>query len=182
MRQSSKYILRHRRSLLEENQLIPLIGWLVLAPLISGAVCWFVSHPSDLVPAATVATAFGLLLYIGGAVQTRKFDRMTRERSGESICQFARHFRGPEFDPVVVRAAYEMTQEQIGRADLPIRPSDSLNKDYGIVNEDLDDLAADIAEVAHRSLEVDDQNLVCGPVRTVAELVWLLQRQPRLPA
>lgn len=181
MRQSSKQILRHRRSLLERNPPIPLAGWLVLTALISGVVYWFVLHPSHLLPAAVVAVALGLGTHIAAVIETRRFDDMAQERSSESICQFARHFRGPEFDPVVVRAAYEMTQDLIGRADLSIRPSDRLDKDYGIVNEDLDDLAAEIAEVAHRSLEVIAQNPYT-PVRTVADLVRFLQCQPRLPA
>jgi hypothetical protein len=165
-----------------QSQPVTPVGRAIPAALIPGVVFWFVSHPSYLLPAVTIAAVLWLWIHIAGVIRTRRFDRMTRERSGGSICEFARHFRCAYFDPVVVRAVYETTQEQYGRADLPIRPSDSFSADYGIVDEDLDDLAEDIAGLAHRSMEQTDQNPLYGQVQTIADLVYFIQHQPRLSA
>lgn len=163
-----------------QKQPIKPLGWAILAVLITGVVFWFVSEPSRIVPTAVVVTGLWMWIHIDGVRQARRFDRMAIERSGESICEFARHFRSADFDPIVVRAVYETTQELFGRADLPIRPSDSFAADYGIVDEDLDDLGDDIARLAHRSMEQTDQNPLYGHVQTVADLVHFMQYQPRL--
>jgi hypothetical protein len=181
MPKSSKHILKHRRSLKPSQPVAP-VGWTILAALILGVVVWFVSHPSRLLPAVAIVAVLWLWIYFTGLIQTRRFDRMARERSGESICEFARHFRAADFDPVVIRAVYETTQELYGRPDLPIRPSDSFSADYGIVDEDLDDLGEDIAKLAHRSMEQTDQNPLYGQVQTIADLVHFIQYQPRLSA
>jgi hypothetical protein len=65
---------------------------------------------------------------------------------------------------------------------LPIRPSDSFSADYGIVDEDLDDLGKDIARLAQRSMAQTEQNPLYGRVQTVADLVHFIQYQPRLSA
>lgn len=181
MTQSSKHILKHRRSLMP-SQPVTLVSWTLQAALILGVVFWFVSHPAHLIPAIAIVALLWLGIHFAGIIQTRRFDRMARERSGESICEFARHFRGADFDPVVVRAVYETTQELYGRIDLPIRPLDSFSADYGIVGEDLDDLGEDIARLAHRSMEQTDQNPLYGQVQTIADLVHFIQHQPRLSA
>jgi hypothetical protein len=180
MRQSSRQILRYRRSLLQAQPMSPL-GWIILAALFLGIVIWFVLHPLDVLPVATIGGAFWLWIRLAGVVQARKFNRMGRERSGETICQFARHFAGSDFDPVVVRAVYETTQELYGRTDLPIRPSDRFSKDFSVCGEDLHDLCEEVAQLAHRSLEAAEQNPLWGKVHTVAELVRFMQFQSRLP-
>jgi hypothetical protein len=158
------------------------VGWAILATLIVGVVFWFVSQPSHILPAVAISAGLWLWIYIEGIRQTRRFDRMALERTGESICEFARHFRSADFDPILIRAVYETTQEFHGRPDLPIRPSDSFTSDYGILDEDLDDLGDDIARLAHRSMEQTDQNPLYGQLQTVADLVHFMQFQPRLPA
>jgi len=181
MRQSSKQILRQRRKCLQARPVTP-VGWLLLAAFVLGVVAWFVYSPSHIVPTISVVGALWLWCHIARIIQSRRFDRTARARVGESICQFAQHFRGPDFDPVVVRAVYESTQEQYGRTDLPIRPWDRFSEEYGLLGEDIDDLAGDVATLAFRTLEDTDRNPLYGQVETVADLVLFLQFQPRLPA
>jgi hypothetical protein len=164
------------------SQPVTPVGWTILAALILSVVFWFVSYPEHFVPVMAVVAVLWVCIHVMGMIQTRRFDRMARARAGESICEFARHFRSADFDPVVVRAVYETTQELYGRADLPIRPSDSFSADYGIVEEDLDDLGEDIARLAHRSMAQTDRNPLYGQVQTIADLVHFIQHQPRLPA
>ncbi len=133
-----------------------------------------------MLPTAGIVAAFSIFIYIAGIFESWRLDRMAQTRLSESICQFARYFRGPDFDPVLVRAVYESTQELSGRADVPIRPADRFSEEFGIVDEDLDDLAADVASLAYRSFEHTDRNPLYGQVRTIADLIRFLQHQPRL--
>jgi hypothetical protein len=101
-------------------------------------------------------------------------------RAGESICTFARAFDRRVVDAWVIRATYEEVQAHFGRSveRFPVRATDRLVEDLGIVNEDLDALAEDVAHRTGRSLENAEQSPVMN-VNTVADLVLFLNHQPR---
>jgi hypothetical protein len=179
MPRSSKQILRHRRSLKTPQPITPL-GWAFLTVVAAGVGWWLVSTPSHFFTTLVVLAGLWLWSRIADTRQSRKFDRMAKARSGESICQFARHFRGAGFDPVLVRAVYELIQELYGRTDIPIRPTDRFSEEYGLLADDLDDLGADVASLAHRSLASTQQNPLYSKVQTVEDLVHFLQFQPQL--
>jgi hypothetical protein len=102
-------------------------------------------------------------------------------RTGESICTFARTFNLRVVDPWIVRAVYEEIQAQFGKSvpQFPVRATDHLAQDLGIVNEDLDALAEDVAYRSKRSLAAPEQNPI-KKIETVADLVFFLHHhQPR---
>lgn len=102
-------------------------------------------------------------------------------REGESICQFARSFDTRVVDTWVIRAVYDVLQQQLefAKAAFPVRPSDDL-KALVIDPDDLDmALAPEVARRAGRSVENTEENPYYGKVRTVADLVMFFNAQPR---
>lgn len=131
----------------------------------------------------------GLLLALGslGAFLSRRealrLARMAQSRAGESICQFARSIDCRRVDAWVVRAVYEELQRTLSVAvAVPLRVTDHLERDLRLDADDLDDLVADMAQRARRSLADTAANPLFGKVTTVGDLVEFLQAQPRLPA
>jgi hypothetical protein len=178
MRQSSKHILNQRRDALHARPITPL-GWAMLIAISAGCVAWLWFSPTRLLTVGSLILGLWILCSLTSLKEKRRFDQLARERAGESICQFSRQFRGQSFDPVVVRAVYELTQEQFGRSDVPVRATDRFAEDYSISGEDIDDLGIDAARLAHRSMEEAERNPMYGRVRTVGDLVRFLQHQPR---
>lgn len=100
--------------------------------------------------------------------------REAKRRTGESICSFARSFDRRVIDPWIIRGVYEEFSDSY-----PIRADDSLAKDLGVVDEDLDDSIVVIAERIGRSLGDTASNPMFDKLSTVGDLVLFLQHQPR---
>jgi hypothetical protein len=108
----------------------------------------------------------------------RHRSRVKAERRGESICDFAKALPARAHDTWVVRAVYE---ELSRNREVALRPIDRLVDDLGFLSEELEDCLVEIAHRARRSLSGFEQNPMFGRVATVADLVKLLELQPRLP-
>lgn len=110
--------------------------------------------------------------------ERRHLAGLAAQRSGESICQFARSFARREVDTWVVRAVYESLYGYLG-GRLPIRASDRLKQDLWLDDDDLDlDLLDEIARLCGRSLERVEENPQFGRVDRVRDLVLFLNQQP----
>jgi hypothetical protein len=77
-----------------------------------------------------------------------------------------------------VRATYEEFHAYYDRL-LPIRASDGIEEDLKMDWDDVDDLLADVAFRAGRSLENLELNPLYGQVRNVGDLVLFLMYQPK---
>ncbi|MBI5767979.1 MAG: hypothetical protein HZA93_09290 [Verrucomicrobia bacterium] len=108
----------------------------------------------------------------------RRLKHIREERIEESICSFARLLPARAHDTWVVRAVYE---ELFDFVRAPIRPSDTVERFWGIDGDDLDDMAFRIAERAGRSMDGADKNPFFGRVVTVADMVQFFEHQPKLP-
>ena len=113
--------------------------------------------------------------------ETRRVRRLAAGRDGENICTFARSFPRRLADPWVIRAVYEELTDYHG-GGLPILAADSFEDDLRMDCEDLDDLLADIAARAGRSVEDAESNPLFGRVERVRDLVMFLSHQPKLRA
>ena len=141
------------------------------------AVFW--SHP---VAVGVTLLALGSLVAVLSRRETLRLAHMAQSRAGESICQFARAIDCRRVDTWVVRAVYEEVQRSLSVAvAVPLRVTDHLQRDLQLDADDLDDLVADMAQRARRSLADTSANPLFGKVTTVGELVEFLQAQPRLP-
>ena len=147
------------------------LGLVLALGLVGGLVTW--------VAYAWWPGAVGLAVVCtwGWIAGFRRAQRIARERSGESICGFARAFDCRVTDPWVIRATYEGLSSTCG---YPVRAADRFEDDLSIGTEDLDFEAINIADRSGRSLEHVDDNPLFDRVKTVRDLVMFLNHQPDL--
>jgi hypothetical protein len=110
-----------------------------------------------------------------------RFKRLAKQRAGLSICQFVRSFDYRRVDTKIIRAVYEGLQNwtSFGIKGFPVMAGDDIGKVYRIGDEDLDDLAKELAERTRRSWVDLEANPLYGQVTTVRELVLFLDHQPK---
>jgi hypothetical protein len=110
----------------------------------------------------------------------RRFRLLAKARQGWSICQFVRSFDYRRTDTKIIRAVYEGFQEWAIGANFPVKADDSISDIYGMVDEDLDDFAEEVAAKTNRSLTNTTSNPYFGKVETVKDLVIFLNDQSKL--
>ena len=126
----------------------------------------------------TVLLAIVTVSVVMDIVNNRRLRRLADQRSGETICHFARSLDYRRLDTKIMRAVYEGVQPYLIPA-FPIRASDDLDQTYRIDREDLDELAYEIAGRCGRSVDGFEQNPYYGRVSTVSELIEFLCAQPK---
>ena len=151
----------------------PLRSKLAVGALGVGAVAFAVALPP--VPIGLTA-----LYALADLSLRRRFKRMRADRSGESICTFARAFDRRTVDPWIVRAVWDdlQTYASTGGRDFPIRASDVIDLDLYVDVGDIDDIADRAAQRAGRSMVDAASNPLYGSVRTAGDLVRFLNAQP----
>jgi hypothetical protein len=125
--------------------------------------------------------ALHLVLWIVGA---RRLKSLKASRVGEDIGTFARAFdrRAPGFDPLLVRAAWDVLQSLYGSAaPVPLRPTDRL-ADLWIDEEDLYDSLPLIAERTGRPVDEFANAQSVRELKTIGDFVSLLSQQTRVAA
>jgi hypothetical protein len=113
-----------------------------------------------------------------------RFRRLVQARAGLSICQFARSFDYRHVDTRIIRAVYEGFQREAlpGVKDFPVKASDDIAKVYGMVGEDLEEFAEELAGELGRRWGGFEENPLYGQVTLVGDLVLFLNRQPEVGA
>jgi hypothetical protein len=124
-------------------------------------------------------TGIIILIAVMDAVDRRRLCRLAASREGENICTFARSFNRRSIDPWIIRAVYEEFRAYYDGA-LPIRATDRIEDDLGMDWEDFDEMVADIAFRANRSLNHAELNPMVRRVSSVSDLVLFLSHQPRM--
>ena len=157
---------------------LPPWRWPLLAALLSGLGYCIYKQPYVLLFIA----ALGIIVWIGIVFDTRHRRRLLASRQDESICDFARSFDRGKSDTWILRAVYDELSRfiSIDARPIAVRPADRCEEDLKIDPEDLDDLAADIAFRARRSMDAGEQNPLYGKVKTVADIVTFFEHQPRI--
>ena len=137
----------------------------------AGLIWWY--WPASLIALEGIVVA----IFLASAVSEPHDRPRAADRPGESICTFVRALDYRAIDTWIIRAVYEELNKDW---NLPIRPSDRFSEDFGIVDEDLDDLAEVAAYRCGRSLEDTASNPMADKVVTVRDLILFLGHQPRL--
>ncbi|MDB6138960.1 MAG: hypothetical protein JWO94_2032, partial [Verrucomicrobiaceae bacterium] len=183
-KKSSREVLCQRQAVVEHRH--PLrgkpLGLLVLSAVFTAPfwLCYLVSR------SVSVCLIGGSLLYLlfwrFSVVRLRRIELLAASRVGESICQFAHGFRGPDFDPILVRAVYQTVQEQIGESSsVPIRSDDLFKTDLGLDGDDWDEVITRVSKLTQRQLEpVEGQGHADFRAMRVGDIVRYFIRQPRL--
>jgi hypothetical protein len=146
--------------------------WLVLVVIGPVSVWLLFTNP----PTQWALGGFVVLLLVGTFFGHRHFKRMSEERKEESICSFARALPARHHDTWVVRAVYEELSRVV---QVPVRPSDDLEKDLGLHPDDRDEIAFQIAYRAGRSMSDTPKNPLFDRVKTVADMVTFFEHQKR---
>lgn len=159
-----------------------LFGRAVLVVLATGALWYLLRHPVGFL----ISGGVSILLWLVAVLEGRRLSRLALQRAGEDICTFARGFdrRSPEFDPWIVRAAWDALapwRRVRGGVCIPLRATDVI-AELGCVDEDVDDVLLEVASRAGHSVDCTDANPLYGRVVTVGDLVAFIANQPRVAA
>ena len=151
----------------------------VLAALSVGTLAAVVAIPELGLGIAGVALGVTLL----SAAHNRRLRRIAAERPSDDIGTFARRFDRRTVDPWVIRAVWDAFQPYLafpgGR--LPLRASDRLDDDLRIDPDDIDMLVDEVSARVGRTLKGIKDNPFLGRVRTVGDVVSLINHQPKRP-
>jgi hypothetical protein len=116
--------------------------------------------------------AFGALFSAMSVSVVLKQAWLSRARGGEQFDDYVASF-GPGEHPVdVQRAVFEFLRGRLW-IKFPIRASDSIEREFGIVGEDLDDAVRSIAEACGREAVPSERRLL-----TLLDLVSLVENFP----
>tara|TARA_B100000700_G_scaffold173031_1_gene191198 strand:+ start:236 stop:766 length:531 start_codon:yes stop_codon:yes gene_type:complete len=135
-----------------------------------------------------VIAGIALLVIVWSAIDQpkveRHFQNLCRERSGLSICEFAREFDPKVVDTWIIRAVYEQLQAALPtKENVPIKASDGLFDTLMLDEDELDlELVEEIAQRTRRSLEDYESNPYYGKVTTARKLVLFFNHQARASA
>ena len=154
-------------------------GWLILAALGALAVSALWSHP--LLSFAIVALITMGMIF-GNIFERRRLSHLAKSRNADALCQFARAFDTRQVDTWVIRATFEQLQDYMEGLypKFPIRADDSLLEDLKVDDEDLEDVADEIAVRTCRSKEYGDNNPYFGKVITAKDMVLFFNAQPEV--
>ena len=155
-----------------------IMAWPVLGAIVAGVVWLAYLHPWIIIAIALIVIAS----IVGGFLHRRAMRRLSSARDGEGICEFSRSFERHQVDTWILRAVYEELSKffQDNGYGLPLRADDRLEEDFTMDSDDLDDIVADIAYRARRSLDDTEKNPFYGKIKSVRDLVNFLEHQPKL--
>jgi len=170
MKQASRFMPKYKPKKASKPMLIAFLAI---------AVAFIIYQPWYLLVIAGIA----LLVIAWSAIDQPKIERhfqnLCKERSGLSICEFAREFDPKIVDTWIIRAVYEQLQAALPtKENVPIKASDSLFDTLMLDEDDLDlDLVEEIAQRTSRSLEDYESNPYYGKVTTARNLVLFFNHQ-----
>jgi hypothetical protein len=171
---------RHLPPLPLPNQPTPLIERLGLAGFAAGFIALTYYHPIPVI-------GFLVFTFAGGAIfhriDTRRKLALAASRPGDPLCAFARAVDLRTVDSWVVRATFEALQPYFPEPlrPFPVLPTDRIKDFLHIEDEEVEDIAKEIATRAGYSLEHTEQNPLHGEVVTVGDLIQFFTHQPRTP-
>jgi hypothetical protein len=148
-------------------------GWLffgaVFSPLAYGLYAGGVAR--------YLVISLGLIGLVSWLTAERHFYRLRKQRSEDSICNFAKLLPAREHDALIVRAV----NEEVSRwTKLPIRPSDHFSNDLRLDVEDLQYIAEEVGRRSGRAIGDTLGNPMFDRVITVADMIVFFEHQPKI--
>jgi hypothetical protein len=119
---------------------------------------------------AVPVAGFIAVLYIASIIEGRRLRRMAAERTGDSICTFARSLDFRHLDTQVIRATHEELQRHYG-GSFPIRTTDRFDEDLQMDRDDLSDIFISVAKRCGRDLQFTETWPKDRRVETVADMI-----------
>lgn len=156
--------------------------WIFLTVPLTALAYLLWEHP---IPVLGFAAFVGAISIIETKRTKAHLNKLAAQRTGESICTFAREANCRVNDTWVVRAVYDQVQSRLGSEfqSFPLRWNDSFEKDLKIDIEDVgDDIASEVAERTGRTFSETVGNPMYAKVSTVGDMVLFFCAQPVEPA
>jgi hypothetical protein len=123
-----------------------------------------------------IIAALILFTYVALRISaSRRRAALLRERAGVTEETFTEHLAQFGFDPAIASSTYRYLQE-VQRVQFPILPTDRLDEDLGLGQEDVEQTVRELTSALHREL---NPGLAHAPLLSVEDLVRLLQACPR---
>jgi hypothetical protein len=118
-----------------------------------------------------------IFTYLALKVSSRRRQRaLAEERSGINEQTFSEYLEQFGFDPAITSSAYRYLQ-QVQGVTFPILPTDALDEDLGLGQEEIEQTIRELTSALKREL---NPGLVHAPLVTVEDLVRFIQASPRL--
>ena len=127
-------------------------------------------------PIGILAGIVALVYVAARRSASRRSRTLSRERQGVTQEAFAEYLAQFGFDPTIAAATYRYLQ-RVQRVNFPILPSDTLDEDLGLGQEDIEQTVRDLTTALRRERH---PGLPHSPLVTVEDLIRLLQASPRL--
>lgn len=102
--------------------------------------------------------------------------KLADSRRGKKFDDFVAYFSDEDIPLYKLREVYEYFQNWQSVKNFPVLPADDLYEVYGMYDETVDDAVIELADRWRAKLPATFEGL--RPVRTVADVVRLLQRLP----
>lgn len=112
----------------------------------------------------------------GNSLLRYREKKLANSRLGQGFEDFAAYFAGEDIPLAKLRLVYDYFQNWQSVINFPVNPNDDLYKVYGIVDDDVDDAVIEVADSWRAKLPASFEGL--RPVRTVADVVYLLHQLP----
>ena len=177
MRVPSRYMPTYKETLTMESHIVPyiflfvLVGWLVYTIWKEPYLGLFIS--------GMILVIFLISSMVGSSL-SNTMEKLIKERSNEDIGTFTRSLNYRNIDTWIIRAVYEEISNELGYdKPLPIRPSDNLEKDLKLDDEDLEYILTHIFARVEISVENIEKNLYYGKIETVGDIIHFCNYQPK---
>jgi hypothetical protein len=126
----------------------------------------------------------GVLVFIivATVLERRRIKRISMKRGDANICAFARSLDYRNLDTKIIRAVYNEFKDWNSYSNVkhfPVQTDDDIYEIYRMDDEDLWDIFCKIADRVGRSIEDIEQNPWYGKVKTVEDLIFFLNNQPK---
>ena len=176
MRTPSRYMPTYNETLTWKS---PSIGYIIIAPFF----LWLAYGIWDDPMVGVVLLGIIFIIFLFGyfsPYSTESIDALYVERKNEDIGTFTRLLDYKNIDTWIIRAVYEEVNSELEYdKPLPLRPSDNLEKDLKLDDEDLEYILTHIFARVEISVENIEKNPYYGKIETVGDIIHFCNYQPK---
>jgi hypothetical protein len=124
-----------------------------------------------------------LILIIGGTfLLDLRARHIANARHGEGFENFERHFAPQGVEELVVSSVYRYFEDWMRSSivkEFPVRPTDTIDQIYGIVDENVEDMVKDVLKETNRQIPNEGEIKVPVNLETVEDVVNFVSQCPK---
>ena len=133
----------------------------------------------------TIISVIGgiFILITGGTVLLAlRARRIASSRLGEGYEDFKRHFAAEEIEERIIFSIYRYFEDSMRSPIVkvfPVRPADTIDGIYGIVDEDVEDMVKDVLQESNRQMPNEGEIKFPVSLQTVQDVVNFVAQCPK---